>query len=49
MLADYGGCKSWVDLDAAIETNGAQPVLTDREFNAKLERFRIALEPATVL
>jgi hypothetical protein len=49
MRADYGGCKSWVDLDATIETKGAQPVVTDREFNAKLERFRTALEPAPVL
>lgn len=49
MLADYGGCKSWVDLDAIISTEGAQAVLTESEFNAKLERFRAALEPAPVL
>ena len=49
MLADYGGCKSWVDLAAAIPIDGAQPVLTDSEFNAKLERFRSALESAPVL
>jgi len=49
MRADYGGCKSWVDLDAMIAIDGAQPVLTDREFEAKLERFRAALESAPVL
>ena len=49
MRADYGGCKSWVDLDAVISINGAQPVLSDREFNAKLERFRVALGAAPVL
>jgi len=49
MRADYGGCKSWVELDAIISTEGAQPVLTDGEFKAKLERFRAALEPATVM
>jgi hypothetical protein len=49
MRADYGGCKSWVDLDAVISTDGAQPMLLDGEFNAKLERFRAALEPAPVL
>jgi hypothetical protein len=49
MRAEYGGCKSWVDLDTIVSTEGAQPVLTDREFNGKLERFRAALEPAPVL
>ena len=32
-----------------ISTTDAQPVLTDREFGAKLERFRASLEPATVM
>lgn len=49
MRADYGGCKSWVDFDTSISTDGAQPVLTDSEINAKLDRFRSALEPAPVL
>ena len=49
MVAGYGGCKSWVYLDAAISTDGAQPVLIGSEFNAKLERFRATLEPAPVL
>jgi hypothetical protein len=49
MRADYGGCKSWVNLNAVISTDGAQAVLTESEFNAKLERFRATLEPAPVL
>jgi hypothetical protein len=49
LQAAYGGCKSWVELDTAVATDGSQPVLTDREFNGKLERFRAALEPAPVL
>jgi hypothetical protein len=44
MRADYGGCKSWVDLDEIISIDGAQPVLTEREFNGKLQAFRTALE-----
>ena len=47
--AEYGGCKSWVELDSVISTDGAQSVLTEREFNAKLECFRAALEPAAVM
>ena len=46
MHTEYGGCKSWVELDATIGTDGAQPVLSDGEFNARLEQFRAALEPA---
>jgi hypothetical protein len=49
MRAEYGGCKSWVELDAPIPTDNAQPVLTDREFETKLSRFRSAVEPAPVL
>jgi hypothetical protein len=46
---EYGGCKSWIELDEPVATDGAPPVLTEREFNGKLERFRAALEPAPVL
>jgi len=46
MRPDYGGCKSWVDLDTVVSTEGAQPVLTDLEFNARLQSFHAALEGA---
>jgi hypothetical protein len=49
MRPEYSGCKSWVQLDSIISTDGAQPVLTDCEFNARLERFHAALEPAAVI
>ena len=46
MRANYGGCKSWVDLDEIISIENAQPVLTDREFTGKLAAFHNALEGA---
>ncbi len=46
MLPSYGGCKSWIELEPDVVTEGAQPVLTDREFEAKLARFREVLETA---
>ena len=49
MREEYGGCKSWVELATAVSTERAQPVLMEREFSAKLERFRAALEPAAVI
>ena len=49
MRDEYGGCRSWVELETAVSTERAQPVLTVREFTAKLERFRAALEPAAVM
>jgi hypothetical protein len=49
MRAEYGGCKSWVDLEVAVSTEGAQPVLTDREFSERLKRFHTALEPAATV
>lgn len=48
MAAHYGGCKSWVELDTSVSRDGAQPVLTEREFNARLEQFEQALTPAEV-
>ena len=48
MRVEYGGCKSWVEFEDPIHTDGAQPVLTDQEFETRLQFFRGALEPATV-
>ena len=31
----YGGCRSWVPLDQAIETSGAIPSLSDQQFSAR--------------
>jgi hypothetical protein len=49
MRAEYSGCKSWVEFETPISTDGAQPALTDREFEAKISRFHSALEVAPVL
>lgn len=49
MLPEYGGCKSWVDLETLISTDGAQPALTDGEFAEKLHLFHAALEPSSRL
>jgi len=43
MLPAYGGCKSWIELEREIETEGAKPVLTDGEFESRLGRMREAL------
>lgn len=44
LLPAYGGCKSWIELDRDISTDGAEPVLTDPAFEARLNRFMAALE-----
>jgi hypothetical protein len=43
MLSSYGGCKSWIELEHDIPTDGAKPVLNDLEFDARLGRFRATL------
>ncbi len=35
----YGGCKSWVEFDSKLKTDGASPVLSDLEFKAQLHRL----------
>ena len=32
MLKRYAGCRSWVELDESLSTDGAKPVLDDRTF-----------------
>ena len=49
LRAEFGGCKSWVDLEEIVPVEGCQPVLTDGEFNKKLQRFRAALQPANAV
>lgn len=43
MLSSYGGCKSWIELEQEIDTASAQPVLNEKEFEAKLARLRLTL------
>jgi hypothetical protein len=39
----YAGCKTWVELDTAIETGGATPVLSDEAFADYSRRVSAAL------
>jgi hypothetical protein len=45
-LPGYGGCKSWIELEPDLATEGAAPVLSDDKFLEKLAQFRSALAPA---
>jgi hypothetical protein len=45
MRPSYGGCKSWVELEEEISVTGAQPVLAEAAFAAKLDQFQRALSP----
>jgi hypothetical protein len=44
LLPAHGGCKSWIELDQEIPTDGAKPALADSAFEAKLNRYIAALE-----
>ena len=41
----YLGCKSWVELDMDVSIDGAEPVLSENEFQTKLGQFQAALQP----
>ena len=38
VISEYQGCKSWIDINVNLEAG--QSVLSDKELNEKLERFR---------
>ncbi len=40
----YGGCKSWIELERDIPTEGAEPVLADDMFENRLNEMRVALK-----
>lgn len=40
---EYGGCKSWIELDPPVTVHPCEPVLCDDEFAAKLAEFEAAL------
>ena len=48
MRPEYGGCKSWIELEADIDVAGARPVLNDSQFAQKLAQFHAALQAAHV-
>jgi hypothetical protein len=39
-LAEYGGCKSWIDLDQQVRLQGSQPVLSDSVYTQLVETIR---------
>lgn len=43
LLAEYGGCKSWLSLAEPITVEGARPVLDDAAFAEQVERAHRAL------
>ena len=43
MLEEYGGCKSWVELEPSMDFAATKPVLEDAVFEQKLADFREAL------
>lgn len=44
MLPSYSGCKSWIEMEQEIATDGSKPVLDEHEFEQKLDRLRGALK-----
>jgi hypothetical protein len=44
MAESYAGCKSWIDLEEDISTEGATPVLSKEAFNERLNQFHAALD-----
>ena len=40
---EYAGCKTWVELDREVSTDGAFDALTQIEFDAQVEKIRNAL------
>lgn len=40
---EYAGCKTWVELDAGIRTEGAVPVLSDEAFAGQLKQITAVL------
>jgi hypothetical protein len=41
----YHGCKSWVELEHPLSTEGAKPVIDDAAFKDVMRKLDIILEP----
>jgi hypothetical protein len=46
MQPSYEGCKSWIELETDIPTEGAQPVLSEDQFARQLKQFDDAVTRA---
>jgi hypothetical protein len=47
-LPEYSGCRSWVELEQALPTEGAIPVLPDEEFHHLLHTLDAVLNPTAL-
>jgi hypothetical protein len=47
MLSVYGGCKSWIEVEQEVATEGAKAVLSDAAFEEKLNHLRVSLNAAS--
>ena len=45
-LERYAGCRSWVELDEELSTEGKRAVLEDEHFDARLRAVKSAIGPA---
>ena len=49
VLAEYGGCKSWGELQSNLGTQGAIPVLSDQTFSVQLQQISSLFPQAKIL
>jgi hypothetical protein len=47
--AHFGGCRSWVDLPAAIDAAGLTPALSDDEFAGRRLEILAAMSPSATI
>jgi hypothetical protein len=46
---EYAGCRTWVELERELPTEGATPVLDDAAFNALVETLDRRLTPTAIV
>jgi hypothetical protein len=46
--ARYAGCRSWVELENDLPTEGAVPVLSDEAFGTLIKRLDVLLHPTAI-
>ena len=46
--ASYAGCRTWVELERELPTDGATPVLSDKDFDDLRRRLDQLLEPTAL-
>lgn len=45
--SEYGGCKSWIELAAAVEVTDSAPVLSDQDYLQRVGEVQEALKAVT--